>query len=156
VPDGAFLFHNPEAVGLEQANQFVERHRTLLAAANRPPGAWLLLTIACSRPCRKSQGRVPRPLPIRLWPGKYREPDIAYFRPGRIRDPRQPPDGADLVMEVASEGEENRKRDLQTKREEYARAGIAEYWIVDHKSSASRCWRWTALRTGCTVSSAAA
>jgi Uma2 family endonuclease len=34
-------------------------------------------------------------------------------------------------MEVVSEGEENRKRDLETKREEYARAGIAEYWIVD-------------------------
>jgi Uma2 family endonuclease len=34
-------------------------------------------------------------------------------------------------MEVVSDGEENRKRDLETKREEYARAGIAEYWIVD-------------------------
>jgi len=34
-------------------------------------------------------------------------------------------------MEVVSEGEENRGRDLETKREEYARAGIAEYWIVD-------------------------
>jgi Uma2 family endonuclease len=71
------------------------------------------------------------PLPIRLWPGKFREPDIAYFRPGRIRDLRQPPEGADLVMEVVSEGDENRKRDLETKREEYARTGIAEYWIVD-------------------------
>jgi Uma2 family endonuclease len=71
------------------------------------------------------------PLPIRLRPGKYREPDIAYFHPGRIRDLRQPPDGADLVMEVVSEGEENRTRDLETKREDYARAGIAEYWIVD-------------------------
>jgi Uma2 family endonuclease len=71
------------------------------------------------------------PMPIRLWPGKLREPDIVYFRPGRIRDPRMPPEGADLAMEVVSEGEENRKRDLETKREEYARAGIAEYWIVD-------------------------
>jgi Uma2 family endonuclease len=34
-------------------------------------------------------------------------------------------------MEVVSDGEENRKRDLETKPEEYARAGIAEYWIVD-------------------------
>jgi Uma2 family endonuclease len=71
------------------------------------------------------------PLPIRLWPGRFREPDIMYFRPGRIRDPRLPPDGADLVMEIVSEGDDNRRRDLDTKREEYARAGIAEYWIVD-------------------------
>ena len=34
-------------------------------------------------------------------------------------------------MEVVSEGAENRKRDLETKRQEYAEAGISEYWIVD-------------------------
>lgn len=71
------------------------------------------------------------PLPIRLWPEKFREPDIAYLRPGRIRSPHEPPDGADLAIEVVSEGDENRKRDLETKPAEYARAGIAEYWIVD-------------------------
>jgi Uma2 family endonuclease len=32
---------------------------------------------------------------------------------------------------VVSEGEENRERDLEIKRREYAKAGIAEYWIVD-------------------------
>ncbi|MBI3463073.1 MAG: Uma2 family endonuclease, partial [Planctomycetes bacterium] len=36
-----------------------------------------------------------------------------------------------LVMEVVSEGAESRKRDLETKRREYAAAGIPEYWIVD-------------------------
>ena len=71
------------------------------------------------------------PLPVRLWPGKLREPDVLYLRPGRIRDPLSQPDGADLAMEVVSEGEENRDRDLRVKRAEYARAGIAEYWIVD-------------------------
>jgi Uma2 family endonuclease len=71
------------------------------------------------------------PLPVRLWPGKYREPDVIYLKPGRVaKSPRQPR-GADLVMEVLSEGEENRKRDLQTKRKEYAAAAISEYWIVD-------------------------
>ena len=34
-------------------------------------------------------------------------------------------------MEVVSEGEENRERDLVIKRREYAAAGIAEYWIID-------------------------
>ncbi len=71
------------------------------------------------------------PLPIHLWSLKFREPDIIYLRPERIRDVRRPPQGADLVMEVVSEGAEDRKRDLETKREEYARARISEYWIVD-------------------------
>ena len=71
------------------------------------------------------------PLPVRLWSGKYRDPDIVYLRPGRITDPRRQPQGADLAIEVVSE--DDRERDLVTKRDEYARAGIAEYWIVAPK-----------------------
>lgn len=71
------------------------------------------------------------PLPIRLRAGKFREPDVVYLRPGRIVRPDEQPDGADLVMEVVSDGDRNRERDLQTKRSEYAAAGIDEYWIVD-------------------------
>lgn len=71
------------------------------------------------------------PLPIRLWPGKFRDSDVVYLRPGRIADPHRQPQGADLVLEVVSEDEEDRQRDLETKRQEYAQAGIAEYWIVD-------------------------
>ncbi|MGD0389498.1 MAG: Uma2 family endonuclease [Tepidisphaeraceae bacterium] len=41
-------------------------------------------------------------------------------------------DGADLVMEVVSEDDPD--RDLQTKRDEYAEAGIPEYWIVDPRT----------------------
>jgi Uma2 family endonuclease len=37
-------------------------------------------------------------------------------------------------MEVVSDEEEDRQRDLETKRQEYAQAGIAEYWIVDPKT----------------------
>ena len=69
------------------------------------------------------------PLPVRLWPGKIREPDIVFMlkaHAGRIGEKFW--DGADLVMEVVSE---DRKRDLELKREEYARASIAEYWIID-------------------------
>jgi Uma2 family endonuclease len=71
------------------------------------------------------------PLPIRLSPGSFREPDIVFLRPERVSDRRQPPQGADLVMEVVSDGSDNRERDYEIKREAYARAGIAEYWIVD-------------------------
>lgn len=71
------------------------------------------------------------PLPVRLWPLQMREPDVLFLRSGRIRNNKKPPDGADLVMEVVSEGAENRERDLETKRREYAKARIPEYWIVD-------------------------
>lgn len=71
------------------------------------------------------------PLPVRLWPGRMREPDLIYLTPKRIRDRRKPPEGADLAMEVVSEGAKNRERDLEIKRQEYAKAGIAEYWIID-------------------------
>jgi len=73
------------------------------------------------------------PLPVRLWPGKFCEPDIVYLRQGR-GEYRGQPEGADLVVEVLSEGEESHPRDFETKRQEYAQAGIPEYWIVDPES----------------------
>jgi Uma2 family endonuclease len=39
--------------------------------------------------------------------------------------------GADLVLEVVSDGEESHRLDRETKRDEYAKARIPEYWIVD-------------------------
>ncbi len=71
------------------------------------------------------------PLPTYLWPGKYREPDILYLSPERCRSRPAYAPGADLVMEILSGEKEDRERDLVVKREEYARAHIAEYWIVD-------------------------
>jgi Uma2 family endonuclease len=71
------------------------------------------------------------PLPIKLFPGQMREPDIAFFGKHRILDLRDPPLGADLVMEIVSPGNENRERDLEDKRVDYAKAKIPEYWIVD-------------------------
>lgn len=71
------------------------------------------------------------PLPIRLTATKYREPDIVFIRPDRVRSMKGQPDGADLVVEVVSEGKESHERDYVEKRSEYAAAGIGEYWIVD-------------------------
>jgi Uma2 family endonuclease len=71
------------------------------------------------------------PLPVRLFAGKFREPDIMYFKAERIQDAHKPPRGADLVMEVVSPGAESRERDLEEKRTDYAKAKIREYWIVD-------------------------
>lgn len=74
---------------------------------------------------------IPAPLPVRLWSGKMREPDIVYFRPERLPTVHGQPNGVDLAVEVVSPGEESRKRDLVTRPQEYAKAGITEYWIVD-------------------------
>lgn len=71
------------------------------------------------------------PLPVELTATKYREPDLVFLRPERIKNWKGQPAGADLVMEVVSEGQENRDRDYVNKRQEYAAAGIPEYWIVD-------------------------
>ena len=40
-------------------------------------------------------------------------------------------DGADLAIEIVSQSLEDRERGLVTKRIEYERVGIQEYWIVD-------------------------
>lgn len=68
-------------------------------------------------------------LPVRLWPGKIREPDILFMLAANAhRIGARSWDRADLVMEIVST---NRSHDFKTKRSEYARAGIPEYWIVD-------------------------
>ena len=72
------------------------------------------------------------PLPIRFFHDTIREPDVMYFAPGsEPADPRSYPTRVDLAMEVVSEGAEARRRDYKDKRRDYARAGVAEYWIVD-------------------------
>jgi Uma2 family endonuclease len=72
------------------------------------------------------------PLRVRLWRDKFREPDVLFLlKEHSARMGNEYWTGADLVMEVVSGEEEDRRRDLVTKRREYARAGVAEYWIVD-------------------------
>jgi Uma2 family endonuclease len=70
------------------------------------------------------------PLRVQLWAGKFREPDVVFMlAENAARRGAEYWQGADLVMEVVSN--DDRRRDLDTKRREYARAGIPEYWIVD-------------------------
>lgn len=70
------------------------------------------------------------PLPVRLWPGKIREPDILFVshaHADRIGEQAYGP--PDLVVEVISPG--TQRVDRGKKFVEYARAGIGEYWLVD-------------------------
>ncbi len=70
------------------------------------------------------------PYRVRIRRGKYREPDVFFASTSRRLEERFA-DGADLVVEVVSQGDVSRDRDLIEKRAEYAAAGIPEYWIVD-------------------------
>jgi Uma2 family endonuclease len=72
------------------------------------------------------------PLPLKLFPGTIREPDILVIKrspnSGRLA---QYPTSAILVAEVVGDDSESRCRDLSDKRHDYAMAGIPEYWIID-------------------------
>lgn len=71
-------------------------------------------------------------LRVRLWPRKFREPDVVFMRKEHFdRVGNKFWKGADLVMEVVSDDPDDRHRDLVDKRADYARGRIPEYWIVD-------------------------
>ena len=73
------------------------------------------------------------PFRIRTVPGKFREPDVLFMlKANDHRRHNEYWEGADLVMEVVSD--DDRRRDLETKRFEYAEAGVPEYWIVDPRT----------------------
>ena len=70
------------------------------------------------------------PLKIKLWEGKFREPDILFMlKENKHKRGETFWHGADLVMEVVSP--DDPKRDTEVKRLEYAKAGIPEYWLVN-------------------------
>jgi Uma2 family endonuclease len=72
------------------------------------------------------------PYRVRLWEGKYREPDVLFVSAKHAsRLTEHYCKSADLVLEVVSDGEESHRLDRETKRDEYAKARIPEYWIVD-------------------------
>lgn len=72
------------------------------------------------------------PMPVRVASQKLREPDIAFLSQEHSDlEELECWGGADLVVEVVSEGDP--KRDLVQKRKEYAQAGISEYWIIQPK-----------------------
>ncbi|MEK7324452.1 MAG: Uma2 family endonuclease [Chloroflexota bacterium] len=70
------------------------------------------------------------PHPIRLWPGKYREPDVMFWlNEHRDRMGERESGPPDLAVEIISPS--NEPHDTETKFREYAQAGIPEYWIIN-------------------------
>jgi len=69
-------------------------------------------------------------LPVRLWPGKIREPDIFFIATQHAdRIGEQICGVPDLAIEVLSPS--TLKTDRIEKFFEYARSGVSEYWLVD-------------------------
>jgi len=70
------------------------------------------------------------PLPVRLWPGKIRGPDLFFIsKAHKDRIGERVCGVPDLAVEVISPG--TRRVDRGEKLFEYAKAGVAEYWLVD-------------------------
>lgn len=70
------------------------------------------------------------PLPVRLWPGKIREPDLFFIsKEHSDRIGEQACGVPDLVVEVTSPS--TLRADRMEKFHEYARAGVSEYWLAD-------------------------
>ncbi len=70
------------------------------------------------------------PMPVRLWPGKFREPDVMFYLAEHAdRVGERFGEATDLVAEVLSTS--TATIDQEEKFSEYAQAGIPEYWIID-------------------------
>jgi len=90
------------------------------------------------------------PFKVKIGENRYREPDVVLQLTGREFPTGDVYwDGADLVIEIVSDG--NRRHDLDTKRREYAQAGIPEYWIVDPRDESITVLTLEARKTTYTV-----
>ena len=70
------------------------------------------------------------PVRVRLGSGKYREPDLVFVAAAHLdRMDELSVSRPDLVVEVISP--DDPQRDRMTKMQEYAQAGISEYWLLD-------------------------
>lgn len=87
------------------------------------------------------------PAPIRLWPLKIREPDVAFYKAEHLDRVGQQVSGVpDFVAEVLSPS--SLVLDTGQKMIEYALAGIPEYWVIDpdHRTVAIYVLKGTAYR----------
>ena len=99
---------------------------------------WRLRALMSTRDGDPTSGDVRSPVAgatgvgtVRVCAGRFREPDVAFRCANGQKKGNEFWTGADLVAEVVSGGAEDKARDHVVKRQEYADAGIPEYWIVD-------------------------
>lgn len=77
---------------------------------------------------------------VRFGGGTVYKPDVCAYRserlPPKVERLEVPPD---LVIEILSAG--SKAFDLITKRDDYERFGVGEYWAVDPTTAEVRCWQ---------------
>lgn len=80
------------------------------------------------------------PVAVRLWEGKIRQPDALFLKMEHLDQiTGSHIEGApDWVCEIISP--RSRKIDSEEKLEEYAKAGIPEYWLLDSKTKTIRVY----------------
>jgi Uma2 family endonuclease len=86
------------------------------------------------------------PLPVQLWPGKVREPDLVLMSTAHLDRIGKYWGVPDLAVEIIAEGTEFKDREV--KRKEYARAGVVEYWIVDPQAMSVEVLRYNEQTAG--------
>lgn len=75
-----------------------------------------------------------------LRPDTVYSPDIACYAPGRLHAiPSRLAEPPDLVIEILSPG--TKAFDLTTKKDDYERCAVAEYWAIDSTDARLRCYR---------------
>lgn len=75
-----------------------------------------------------------------LRPDTVYSPDLACFAPGRLTSiPARLTAPPDLIIEILSPG--TKAFDLTTKRDDYERCGVGEYWTIDTADARVRCAR---------------
>lgn len=112
--------------------EFTDGKLEILPMPTRRHQLILLLIYEALRAVLRPRGGIVLVAPMRMQirSGKFREPDVLALL--RADDPRNQEAfwlGADLVVEVVSPDDPT--RDLAVKPDEYAQAGIQEYWIVN-------------------------
>jgi Uma2 family endonuclease len=80
------------------------------------------------------------PVALRLWEGSIREPDLLFLRTARFGQigKRIIEGPVDWIAEIISPG--SRKTDESEKLQEYAQAGIPEYWLLDPDAKTLRVY----------------
>jgi Uma2 family endonuclease len=77
---------------------------------------------------------------VRLASSHVYRPDVVAYAAGKlISIPDRLTSPPDLAIEVLSAG--TAAYDLITKRDDYERFGVGEYWVVDPRTAAVRCWK---------------
>lgn len=76
---------------------------------------------------------------VRLRADRVYRPDIAVYLRTRLHPvPERLTTAPDLIIEVLSFG--SKPLDLITKRDDYERFGVSEYWVIDSMDASLRIW----------------